>query len=307
MRKLIAVLTVLALGSLVIADDAVVLPKGVFRARLIPSYSMMSESFDKDGEKVDAGMEAKIMVLSGAFELGIVDQVTFGIKWAPGYYIWSDISLSDKAKLSGPGDLEIGAKAQILGDQGFAKSDALRFALTAGVIIPLDKFDSAEEFTNMMGGKDFRIGSTSYAQTLGIGGKLDADYVLNEMFFFNLHGELKYYFKGDVGNPAVETEYGLVTVGEFEPHAKFALGESATLNVGLPLTFTANGANTYAGVEDETTAEQLLTLGPSLSLMTKLGELPVEAQVQYSLPLMGKYAQAQNTISLQLKIFGKLF
>jgi len=294
-----------------IADDAIVLPKGVFRARVIPSYTTASEAFDADGKKADAGQEVKVMALSGAFELGIVDQVTFGVKWAPGYYLWSDVSTSDKAKMTGPADLEIGAKAQILGDQGFAKSDMLRLALSAGVIVPLDKYDGVEELANYLGGDDFRGQSTSYAQTFGFGGKLDADYVLNKMFFFNLHGELKYYLKGDVsssiGSPVIETEYGLVMVGEFEPHAEFALGESASLNVGLPVTFTSNGANTYGGAEVDTSAKQILTLGPSLSLMTKLGALPVEAQLQYSLPLLGKNEIAMSTLSLQLKLFGKIF
>jgi len=294
-----------------IADDAIVLPKGVFRARLIPSYTMGSQQFNKDGEKVDLGMDIKVMALSGAFELGIVDQVTFGVKWAPGYYIWSDISTSDKMKMTGAADLEVGAKAQIVGSQGFAKSDAVRVALSAGAIVPLDKYDDAGELASAMAGDDFRLASASYAQTFGFGGKLDADYVLNKMFFFNLHGELKYYLKGEVSagfmSPKVDTEYGLVMVGEFEPHAEFALGESASLNIGLPVTFTTNGENTYAGTKDDSSAGQLLVLGPSLSLMTKLGALPVEAQVQYSLPLMGKYDTAMSTLSLQLKIFGKIF
>jgi hypothetical protein len=312
MRKSLLAMALLLIACwFSIADDAIVLPKGVFRARVIPSYTMGSQEFDADGNKVDAGMDIKVIALSGAFELGIVDQVTFGVKWAPGYYIWSDVSTSDKMKMAGAADLEIGAKAQILGNQGFVKSDAARVALSAGAIVPLDKYDEAGEFANAMAGNDFRLTSPSYAQTFGFGGKLDADYALNEMFFFNLHGELKYYLKGEVSagflSPKVETEYGLVMVGEFEPHAEFALGESASLNIGVPVTFSANGANTFAGVEDDTSAAQVLTLGPSLSLMTKLGALPVEAQVQYSLPLMGKNVAAMSTLSLQLKIFGKIF
>ena len=340
MRKIAASLLVLALtGAAAFADDATILPKGVFRARLIPSYSMTDKEFDADGEKVDTSAEGTITTISGAFELGVVESVTVGLKWAPGYYAMSDLTNPplanmDEVVYTGPADLEIGAKVQVLGEQGFVKSDALRVALTPGFSIPLDSYDAEAEFESYQAGDPFRAATTSGHSSLGFGVKADADYMLNKMFFLNLHGQAFYYLPssyttfttvatyygalaayGAATAQAVspiedtETAYGLEYAVEFEPHAKIAIDKKTSVNLGLPIFYSLNLADTmtYNGNETESDDATFLKVSPYVSCFTLIGPLPVEAQIQYDYPVMGTNSKSTSTLTLQLKFFGKLY
>lgn len=348
MRKVLAALALVSLGSaFVAADDAVVLPQGVLRLRFVPAYAMTDKEFDKDGTKVDTQAEGTMTVLSGAAEFGVVEPVTLGVKWAPGYLLMSDLKklpeAMKNATMTGPMDLEIGAKVQLLGSQGFLKSDALRFALTPGVSVPLDKYDAKAEFEKASKNEKFRLGSSSQHYSLGVGVKADADYVINDMFFLNLHGQAFYYtpskvltfetvfnnaiaiqtnmgmgqtleqatIAANVSDPLTETEtvHGLEFGGEFEPHAKFSLSKTTNISLGVPVAFNMDLADTMTYNKVETKGEESYSLGvaPSLSFFTLLGPLPVEAQVQYGLPLMGKNSTATSTLSLQLKLFAKFY
>lgn len=345
-KTALALLFVLLVSSFAVADDAILLPKGVFRARVIPSYSMTDKSFDKDGKKVATSAEGSVTAISGAFELGLADPLTLGFKWAPGYYAASDFSNApagfDKLVFKGPADLEIGAKLQVLGSKGLVKNDMARLAITAGGIVPLDSYDANDEWTNFQKGDAFRAYSTSSHQSVGFGFKADGDYKINDMFFLNLHGEAKYYLaKESLSFTTIATHYGTIaalapsaglatavayadanvpltktkadpvieTTYEFEPHAAIPLGGSTTLNVGVPVTYAMNLAtqSTYNSVKTDIKATNILTVGPNVSLFTLIGPLPVEVQAQYSLPLMGELENATSTLSLQLKIFGKLY
>jgi len=282
--------------------------------------------------------------------------VTLGFKWAPGYYAASDFTNPpaglENMSYTGPADLEIGAKIQALGSQGFVKNDKIRLAFTPGVGIPLDSYDAEAEWDNYLAGDDFRAASTSGHQSLYFGLKADGDYQINEIFSVNLHGQAFYYLPseslqfttiatywgayklayagylasvpGDTVGAATyatataeayspmtktKTEYGIDTLYEFEPHAKIALGSAATLNLGLPFTYSYTMADTvtYNGASTDGETASLLTVGPNASVMAKVGPLPVEFMVQYVLPLLGKNNGATSTLSLQVKIFGKIY
>jgi hypothetical protein len=360
MKTALALMFVFIVSSFAVADDAIVLPKGVFRLRAIPSYSMTEKAYDKDGADATTNAKGTVIAASGALELGLADPLTFGVKWAPGYYAISDLTNpplaavgTGKLVYNGPADLELGAKLQILGSAGLLKSDAARFALTAGLVVPLDTYDATAEWNNYLAGKDYAAKSTSGHQSYGFGLKADGDYKINDMFFLNLHGEAKYFQADDslqfltvathagaygkafaglysgapyfvpAGNATAaaafadlaaplsftKTEFGLVTLFEFEPHAAIPLGGKTTLNAGVPVTYSMNlaGTSTYNAVAKDILATSILTVGPNVSLFTLIGPLPVEFQVQYSMPLMGALNDATSTLSLQLKIFGKVF
>jgi hypothetical protein len=353
MKKAFLGLCLAALVLPLFADDAIVLPKGVFRLRAIPSYSMTDKAYDSQGDLEASIADGGVTALSGTFELGIVDPVTFGVRWAPGYYLSSDFTTAgyEKMAYTGPADLEIGMKIQALGSQGFAKSDKFRLAFTPGVGIPLDSYDAQAEWKNKLAGDDFRASSSSGHQSLYFGFKADADYLIDSVFSLNLHGQALYFnpneslqfltiatywgayqkayagylasAPGDTAGAATyaagqaqayspmtetKTEYGVETMFEFEPRAALPIGSAATLNLGLPLTYLYNLGDkvTYNGKTTTQDDETFLAIGPKASIMTKIGPLPVEAEAQYTLPLMGKNSEHTSTITLQLKIFGKI-
>jgi len=347
MKKLcLFLLAGLLTSSFVFGDDAVVLPQGVFRFRAIPSYSMLDQGYDKDGKSVDS-TRGSVTVLSGAFELGVTPTVTLGAQWAPGFYMLSSFdrapdlsSLSSSgvkpAKLAAAGlaDIQIGAKFQLVGVDGFLKSEQFRVSLTPGVQVPLDAYDAKAEAKKALAGDTFRATSSSEFQALGFGGKADVDYLVNEMFFVNLHGEARAFLPNDsltfghaaanqvyakavsqsyadTNYPATtsKTVYGLQSKFELEPHAKFVVSGDTSFNLGVPLTYEMSGENkvTYNGSESTDKAANNLSIGPNCSFFTVIGPLPVEFELQYSYPLLGTLTAASSTLSLQIKVFGKLF
>ena len=86
---MLLLLALVVIGTALFADDALVLPKGVMRVRLTNTYAlwirltMIPESLQDD-------REVKMDILGAAFELGMTDQITLGIQWAPGYTVWSE-------------------------------------------------------------------------------------------------------------------------------------------------------------------------------------------------------------------------
>jgi len=301
MNKIASVLLLLLLSAaLAFADDATVLPQGVFRIRAIPSYTTVDQSYDTSGNSFN-DLQGSVFTMSGAAELGIIAPITFGLQWAPGYNAVDNftalpasfsklspllssfaLSLPSAGNLSviGPADLQIGAKIQVIGDQGFIQNKTFRIALTPGVQVPLDSYNVTTEAQNAVSGSAFRPSSTSEYQSYGLGLKGDVDYQINDMFFINLHGEGLYFLPNDsmsfgteyiyqslikaMGSAAAATsemntlftagdvppyvktttDFGINTFVEFEPHAKFALSNTMNVSAGLPFSYTYNFANT---------------------------------------------------------------
>ena len=361
MKRIAGIFILLSLvaGSLVFADDGLVLPQGVVRIRAIPSYTMLDQAYDNDGKAQDSA-KGSVTTVSGAAELGVIAPVTFGIQWAPGYNVansftrlpaalaGSSIS-ADKISALGAADIQVGAKIQLLGANGFAQNDKLRIALTPGVQIPLDNYDATTEADNAINGKTFRPASTSSHQSYGFGAKADVDYQINDMFFINAHGEAKYFLpndsldigtvlghdmtyaayyqayflasdptaaadaaaQADAAYPLTNTksEYGINSFFEIEPHAKYAVSDALSFSAGLPFSYTMDlgTKSTYNGTSTTSDPESLLTVGPNVSCFALLGPLPVEMELQYVMPLMGKNSSANSTLSLQIKAYAKAF
>ena len=335
-------------AGFVFADDANVLPQGVIRIRAIPSFSMVDQGYDKDGTAFN-DTKGSVTVLSAAAELGVTQNITIGFQWAPGYAVASNFDRlpnqlvplasaagvkADKMSVNGPADLQVGAKFQIIGKEGFVANEQFRFTVTPGIQIPLDSYDAQTEATNALSGKTFRPASASTYQSLGLGSKADLDYVINEMFYVNLHGELLYFSPkdmitfgtaflhgylvsaagqayADANEPLTSTSitYGLQSTFELEPHAKFDITKDTNISAGLPLTFETKGAgsSTYSGTKTDGDADTLLSIGPNVSLFTLIGPLPIEVELQYFYPLIAKTDTPQKTFAIQMKFFGKLF
>jgi hypothetical protein len=243
-KFVLALLLVFMVSSVAMADDAIVLPKGVFRLRAVPSYSTAAQAYDGSGALQATNPNGSVMAMSGAFELGLVDPLTLGVQWAPGYFVSSTLTNPTGLAAMGTGklintgmaDLQIGAKLEVLGSQGLIQNENARFAVTVGGIVPLDSYDAQAEWNNYTGSKDFRAASTSSFQSYGFGAKADADYKINKMFFVNLHGEAKYYLANDsLSFTTIATHYG--TIAALAPSLGL-VNAAAYANANVPLTST---------------------------------------------------------------------
>lgn len=317
MRKVLTLLLVLTILAPAFADDAKVLPKGVFRTYFVFASDSSDEAYDPDGEKQDSA-EMSSLSLGVAVEYGVTDQISAAVQWTPAYIFNSKI---DPSPLSGapfflPGDVNfdgladlfVGAKAQILGPDGFVPNEALRFALALGVMIPLDNPDWDEETTAALGGEDYKISSPS-KQAIGLGFRLYFDYILSKMFFLNLYNETIFYLpteQAGILTPTTEVEYkyGYKATFEFEPHFEYPLGDGFTVSAGLPATFvmTPESKEDGVGMDD---AAYILKLNPNVSAFIMTPILPIEVKASYAFPLLGKNQSASSTLVFQLKAYLK--
>jgi len=307
MKKKIVVALVLAVLVLpVFADDALMLPKGVIRTRIVPSYAFANKGFDADGESVDLAETAQFFNLGAAVEYGATDWLTAALQWAPGYNVWSDPGLPapfDKATANGAFDLFAGAKILILGDTGFVPNETMRFAAALGVKIPMPGADFDKELDNMIAGDPF-IAADPDIHAFGMGGRLYFDYIINSDMFVNLYNETIYYFPREdveyLGGIYDEQKYGMDITLEAEFHYAMAVAEALKLNLGLPVRYVLT-TESESGADDDS---YIFSLNPTVGVFFT-GKVPFEVSVAYNIPLMGKDSLATNTLTFQIKNYLK--
>lgn len=312
LKKVIVLFTVFGSTLPVLADDALVLPEGVVRTRIIPSLSTFDEGFDADGERQDSD-KVSLTTLSLALEYGVTDWLTAGVQWAPGLVIDSEIDGFDGATLNGAYDLFAGAKVLLLGESGLAaSSDKFRFAVTPGIKIPLSSYDVDEQIENFQRGEDFKPGRTDRG-ALGFGSRFALDYQVTPNFYFNLYNQSTFFMEATqdydaslalFGQPVndVDVQYAPELIFEGEPYYSLSLAKGVELGFGLPLTYTTSGETEIdgEGLDDATTS---LELGPYASVFFTDWALPMQFELGYSTTLAGENTPAVNTVSLQVKNF----
>lgn len=338
MKKIILVLVLLALVMPAFADDAKVLPAGVLRTYIVPVYSFATQQYDADGEAQDIELNATpvdkvtLFNLGGAIEYGVNDWISAAVQWTPGQTFTTkfDIAagtpgedlLEENVTAKGPAEVFAGAKFQIVGPKAPVKNDMFRVSVATGVMIPAAfGYDPVEEDGNdPTAGDAFNLGVSKNA--MGLGGRFYADYVINEMFFFNLYSQFKYYLpvaaeKTDYLHWATadafgaeEVDYGYELTLEVEPHFNTMVADGVELAIGVPVTYVITPAPKY---DDETYEELLgsdqdtmsLYVKPSVSAFMMKFPLPMEFKLGYEYPLMGKNVFARNNVVFQLKAYAK--
>jgi opacity protein-like surface antigen len=323
MKKLLIVLIALAmLAPMVIADDAKVMPAGVIRTYIVPSYVFGDQAFDADGKKID-GDEQSYFNLGAAIEFGINDFAA--VQWAPGYNVTGEntkldaYSLPGEASFTGPFEIFAGAKFQVVGPAAPVANDKFRFAVAPGVLIPAAfGYDAEEEATNATSGEDFRVLPAQNA--FGLGARVYADYVINEKIFLNLYSQFKYFFpvkgENDFGEQfayiasggldpiADEIDYGYELTLEFEPHFDTLIADGVSLGVGLPVTMVMTPESEIDGTAQDD-ASKKLTLNPGVSLFLMKTPVPLEFSFNYGLPVWGESASALQTVVFKVKTYMK--
>ena len=94
---------------------------------------------------------------------------------------------------------------------------------------------------------------------------------------------------------------------EAEPHFQTTFGNGMILGAGLPVTFSRSPELKYDDVAQADTDSYLLSVSPNVSLFLTKFVIPMEIKVGYTLPLVGKNAQATNTVVLQLKAYLRFY
>ena len=338
MKKLFItlLLTVLAFG--LYADNAKVLPKGVFRLTLTDTYASFDEAYDDDGEAQDY-IEFKMDLVGGAFELGLTNQINLGIQWAPAAVVWSDVDV-ENALYTGLDKLFIGFKTQVVGESGYVSNNKIRLCLAPGVVLPLQKYDGEAEFTSAITGDEFQLKSVDN-EAIGLGGRLYLDYQVNEELFVNLYSEAIYnlpvtrtldamystavYEEGindamtagydfataealarAAATDEYEQKYGLDFLVELDPHYEMAMSEKDTLKFNLPIRYKYKPENEI-GALFTTDSGYLLTAAPEVGFFCGSTLLPWEVSVNYNLPVAGKNTNKVSSVTLKVRLFGKIF
>lgn len=210
MKKALVLVLLAAFVVPAFADDALTLPTGVWRTRIIPTYlfadSTFGDDFEFDRTSID---DVSIFALGLAVEYGINDWITAAVQWAPAMALWSDVDVDGDADVSVNTwfDVFAGAKFQVLGENAPVRNDRVRLAFAPGVKIPLPSADWEDEAENAGDGDDF-IGANVDRNVLGVGGRFYFDYVFSNSFFVNLYSEFIGYPID--GNAASLTQYGAV-------------------------------------------------------------------------------------------------
>lgn len=326
MKKTLLVLLMVTLAIAVFADDAKVLPKGVIRINVVPSYIFGTEMFDTNGDKVanatvlGATGAYSFFNLGGAVEYGVNDWITAAAQWAPGTNLYSNFADQAKQSANGAFELFVGAKLQFVGSKGLSQNDTIRFAIAPGVMIPMAfSYDSAAEALNFVTSKDYNVAPSDGA--FGLGGRIYADYIVNEMFFINVHGEfIKFLEKDASDNFAAELKklttggavtydtvnYGYSLTTEVEFNFSKPLGEGLSMSAGLPFRYEFSPEVVYDdAAPDSDEAKFTLAINPNASIMVTSLPLPLEFKVSYSYPLLGQNAMAKNVLTAQIKAYMK--
>jgi hypothetical protein len=301
------------------ADDALVLPAGVLRAYVVPAYAWADKQYDNDGKAKDIeivpGTTDKVSLFNLGFaaEYGVTDWLTAAVQWTPGWYAWSDIktspSLGQNFNINGVDDLFAGAKIQIVGEKGLVANKDFRFAVAPGIKIPLPDVDWKQQQKNLAAGDDATVYSLG-KHALGLGVRGFFDYVIDEMFFVNFYTEYIYLFerKNVAVSPSLlkqDINYGYELTLELEPHFQYAIADGIRVGAGLPLTYTTTPKVKYDGIAADDTDTTLLSLRPNVSVSFMKTFIPIEAKLQFALPLMGKNSALMNAIDLELRAYLK--
>jgi hypothetical protein len=343
-KKLLVSLLFAAVVAPAFADDALVLPQDVWRFRVIPSATIVNQTFDDDGERQDIAIydSASIYNLSFALEYGVNDWINAALQWTPGWRIASVfdspvnvpgselqaagvppsfIPDNDELESSGLNDLFIGAKVQIIGEDAPVSTQDHRLAAAAGMILPLSTYDAKGESEDYIDEKPYQLRRVD-EDLLAFGARLYYDFVVTENFFVNLYNESIFFvpreldqfgvtFNQNTGQMetdvnTVEYDFGYNLTFELEPQYSTMIADGLELGAGLPITFFTAPESEIDGTGQDN-ERYTLSVGPSVNLFLQNAPWPIDLQLSYQTPLFGKNSDVTHSVVLQVKNYLQLW
>jgi hypothetical protein len=308
------------------ADTAYVLPARVGRVYIAPTFTFSTGAWN--GTKFDrygSGEGAmRAFNLGFATEFGILDWMTLAARWAPGWNVVSSVDQASDPRLAfmgipdpdynvnGVADLQLGLKFLIVGKNAPVESSTMRFSAAPGFLIPLPGADFAAQTQNVMTGGDVTVSNIG-RHVFGFGGRVNYDYVFGPSFYLGLCGEITFFpMKGSTGKtnmqeysivPRQSVDYGYELMFEVEPHYDYPIADGFALSAGLPVTITTSPAIKYDGHEGAVGNHYLFTMKPALSMMFTRLPVPVQVELDYTIPVFGKNETAAHALTLLIKVF----
>jgi len=333
---ILVILAVLALP--VFADDALVLPQGVLRISLVPSYGFADEQWDEDGESQDItsaiGTKSdgvQYFNIGIAFEYGINDWITGALQWTPGWNIWSTMGFDktsvpaaalglpsppypamipmylDQAKLGSFFDLFLGAKMQIVGKKAPVLNDTMRFSVAPGIKIPLPGASSSDVKPTE---DDEFVAKEPDNHLWGIGTRLYFDYNFTPEFFVNLYSEFIFYPEQTVNDSVNFGDDNKVAKGydltlEIEPQYWAPVADGMVFKAFLPFSYKFSPDYKIEGDTVDDSASSILAVTPAVGLFFTKTFIPMELEVGYRWPLMGTNQTKTNLVYLLARFYLK--
>lgn len=355
MKKALILLLLVAMVAPVFAGDANVLPQGVGRLYIVPAFSTWSQAWDADSEKDDSGLgDATTFNIASALEYGVTPFLSAGLQYIPGYVISNDFSDAEKVDATGTGNLDIGAKIQVVGPSGLVPNEMMRLSFLPGVFLPLSSYDAKGEATALGAGDEY-AGDGVANSSFGAGLQTAFDYFITPNVYINLFNEIRLHTAEDFveagllpyatwagasagiatasGGAVTLEEPGAVYPGynltlELEPTFQTSLTESVRFTGSLATTWkynpgqsfvddydvdlsalgspalTAAGESAEQAIKDALAEEsQTISLGPSVAFFVTSLPLPMEFQLDATIPVWGQNAEARNTFAFQWEIY----
>lgn len=300
------------------ADDALLLPKGVLRSTGIITASTGSKRFDTDGKVFD-GSNDDILTVSAAAEFGLSEKLLLGLTWIPGLNIFWDVGGDDNIQLDVPGEIMLGLKYGLVGEDARFFSERYRVALGPRLFVPTaGDYDASVEIIAASSGVDpYRHPSTPNAPAAGL--KVYADYLFLEGLFFNAAAAYDYRFPIPIAKASLqaysmanlegadEVRYGGKYEIELEPRYLLRPAVDLRLGAGFPVN-TVYEVPVKSEFGTVLIDERLLvTYGPSLSAFMGFLPIPIEARLEVSLAAAGMNEKKYHKFSFVLASYSRWY
>ena len=281
--------------SLVMADDASVLPARIGRVYLAPVFAFANGSYNTNGTYKGfkrGGGTMRAFGLGVAAEYGITNWATAAVQWTPAWMLASEVDVTqdipnvglvDGVNANGPGDLFIGAKFLLIGKHAPVENSRIRFAVATGVKAPIPGADFEDQLDNVRKGNTVTAANQD-KHVLGLGLRTYADYVFNERFFLNFYTEfIGYPIKGKLSESGITGAATIYNLGLARQQIKAEL-----INSGF---YTPGIENDIIDYRDEVRYGYELNLELEPAFSTSLGR---GVNFSAGLPLNFHYAPAER-------------
>ncbi len=316
MRKFLVLALLVALALPIFADDGTVLPAGVFRARVIPTFGWMTGQYDKNGNYTAFSSSTfptgavTVPNLGFALEYGINDWITAAAQWAPGLTFASNVPVPagypSTLNVNGSFDLFAGAVFQIVGPKAPVVSDVIRFDLAPGVNIPINPVDLTTQTSSPATVMNLDV------PAWGFGGRAYLDYVFSPSFFLDLYTQFidypstvdgKYYNALIAGT---QIGYGYKLRVELDPHYNIDIADGVNLAFNCAFRYDGTPDLVIAGTTVSDTHTSLFSANPSVSVFLTKTFMPLEFVLDYGQPLAGVNTYSAYSLDLQIEAYFKL-
>jgi len=317
MKRILVFAVALVLTSLLYAEEGQTAPTGVVQIEAAAAYTSAGSAWDQYGVKQAIGDlyyfpsdGYHAISMGGALELGLLDWLSASVRWTPAWNLWSTFVNApapfDRATMNGAYDVFVSARFQVVG------RPSLGLVVEPEVKLPASSPKWAVQDNLASTGESWIFASPD-KHTLGVGLAASLEVAVTRAFLVDAYGELIVY--GDKYHEDASWEtwrqhelmlpewsvvwlaYGFDLSGTVEPAYELTVSDGVALKVAVPVTFRKSPEVKHDGEVQTDSDSYLLTVTPTVSVALAT----LEVQLAYTVPLLGKNADAAHAIGLALR------